>query len=97
MKVKSCDCCGNCCNKIIIEISNIPSEEERIWWETRGCQVKDNYVLIPFPCPNLMGGSGMDGKRKCWIYDKRPLICRMYPLPESIKKLKAFGIECSMI
>ena len=98
MKEKICSQKGCCCDKIIIQISNIPTEDERIWWETRGCTVKDNYVLIPFSCPNLMGRGGEGKIRKCFIYDKRPLICRMYPSTEQSKeKLKAFGIECSLI
>jgi len=88
--LSECNQKGCCCKDIIIETRKSPSKEEIEWWNARGCKVKGKYVRIPLICPNLLV-SGL-----CKIYDKRPLVCRLYPTKESFKKLKAFGIECSM-
>lgn len=83
-----CSKCGQCCNKIIIELSVEPTQIEKEWWLTRDCVVNGKYISLPIKCPFL------SPLNLCSIYETRPLLCRVYPTKLNKERLRQFNIKC---
>jgi len=73
MGEKRCEQCGSCCKTVAMPSPGIQNDRIFIdYWKKRGCKVEKDYVIIPYPCPNL------DENNLCKIHDKKPLLCKAY-------------------
>ena len=81
----ACKGCGRCCQSIYVRhAKNIIKEEEEFkqlqkihYFYTYLKIVDKNETGLVFECTKLNKETG-----KCGAYNKRPLICRQYPLEE---------------
>ena len=79
-----CRRCGECCKYIAIGIGDIelmPAEVKH-WALTRGCKIEGHFLVIPSVCPHLHVDE-VTCEAECDLHgtDKKPLVCRTYPLP----------------
>ena len=78
-----CVTCQGCCTKTIIPIN--PSKQGLELYYTKGVKlyldmsIRQWYVLIDQPCPELTDAG-------CYIYDKRPELCRSWTCDEKSSK-----------
>ena len=66
----TCSKCGACCTHIVLKPMFMDKDIEE-HYKARGCEIEDNVVKVPFPCPKLKDNM-------CTLYDKRPALCRQY-------------------
>ena len=73
-----CQQCGECCKWLPIVRKDKAGHTQLAYLRERADKETDTLFLINSPCKHLIKtGEGIFGCR-CAIYEKRPLICRMY-------------------
>ena len=73
----SCECtkalnCGECCKSLSFFLIDI-TEEQRYYYETHGCKVRGDEVIVPNICPHLK-----ENVCDIWETEEYPNICRNF-------------------
>ena len=97
IRTGSCKGCGRCCQQIYVRHAKnvIKTEEEfeylkslHFFYSYLKVVGKDDIGLV-FECTKLNKETG-----KCTAYDKRPLLCRQYPLEEIFMMGGEISADC---
>ena len=65
--------CGECCKSLSFYLVKI-TEEQKYYYETHGCEVRGDEVIVPNRCPHLTEENICD----IWETEEYPEICRNF-------------------
>lgn len=89
----ACTLCGRCCMSVSLALStdfDVPDNDQRVedycrWLDYHNVQYTRNAkhieLIIGGRCKHL---GFVDRKSQCMIYDKRPIVCKEFPVNPSL-------------